>query len=185
MRLVAVDGHAGSGKTTFAARLAGALGGAPVLHLDDVASHEELFGWLPRLRRQVLEPFAEGRDAEVPVYDWVARRFGPAVRLPCASVVVVEGVGAGRSGLRPWLSAVLWMDVGEREAWAAGQRRDGPELSAFWRLWSAAERAHFAADPTRPHAHWLVARAGGGHRLVPAPGGAGGGPDSTADGDTA
>lgn len=34
-RVVAVDGPAGSGKSTFAARLSAALG-APVVHLDDL-----------------------------------------------------------------------------------------------------------------------------------------------------
>ena len=38
VRLVGVDGHAGSGKSTFAGQLAEALGGAPVLHLDDIAT---------------------------------------------------------------------------------------------------------------------------------------------------
>ncbi|NDZ89225.1 hypothetical protein G3I23_27350, partial [Streptomyces sp. SID10115] len=52
VRLVAVDGHAGSGKSTFAGRLAEALGGAPVLRLDDIASHDRLFDWTRRLREQ-------------------------------------------------------------------------------------------------------------------------------------
>ncbi|KOG76565.1 hypothetical protein ADK38_39775, partial [Streptomyces varsoviensis] len=60
VRLVAVDGHAGSGKTTFAGRLSAALGGAPVLHLDDLATHEELFAWTGRLREQVLDPLGRG-----------------------------------------------------------------------------------------------------------------------------
>ena len=55
MRLIGVDGHAGSGKSTFAGRLAAALGGAPVLHLDDIASHDALFDWTGRLLTQVIE----------------------------------------------------------------------------------------------------------------------------------
>ncbi|PLW74452.1 hypothetical protein C0036_01815, partial [Streptomyces sp. DJ] len=59
VRLVAVDGHAGSGKSTFAARLADALGpGTPVVRLDDLATHREPFGWAGRLRARVLEPLA-------------------------------------------------------------------------------------------------------------------------------
>ncbi|KJY44425.1 hypothetical protein VR46_20575, partial [Streptomyces sp. NRRL S-444] len=77
VRLIGIDGHAGSGKSTFAGLLAQALGGAPVLHLDDVATHEELFEWPERLRAQVLEPLAAGRPAHWAPYDWVERRFGP------------------------------------------------------------------------------------------------------------
>ncbi len=63
MRLIGVDGHAGSGKSTFAGRLAAALGGAPVLHLDDIASHDALFDWTGRLLTQVIEPLRRGDTA--------------------------------------------------------------------------------------------------------------------------
>src|SRR6478735_2113644 len=92
VRLVAVDGHAGSGKSTLARRLAAALGGAPVLRLDDLATHEELFAWTARLRAQVLEPLERGATARYRPYDWDLRRFGPARELPPAPVVLVEGV---------------------------------------------------------------------------------------------
>ncbi|WP_051966404.1 uridine kinase family protein [Kitasatospora mediocidica] len=156
VRLVAVDGHAGSGKTTFAARLARALGGAPVVHLDDLATHEELFGWTGRLRGQVLEPLSRGEHARHRVYDWVSRRFEGACDVPPAPVVLVEGVGAGRRAVRPLLAALIWMELPAEAARARGELRDGPELAAFWERWSAAEAAHFARDPSRPYAQLLV-----------------------------
>ena len=169
VRLVAVDGHAGSGKSTLAGRLADALGGAPVVHLDDVATHRELFAWTERLRAAVLEPLGRGADAWCPVYDWTARRFGPAARVPCAPVVLVEGVGAGRAALRPYLARVLWMELAREDAWERGRRRDGPELDAFWRRWTRAESGHFAADPTRPYADLLVRQVRHGYEVLPGP----------------
>lgn len=156
VRLIAVDGHAGSGKTTFAGRLAAALGGAPVIHLDDLATHEELFGWVERLRAQVLGPFGRGKDAEHRVYDWVAHRFGGVRRVEAAAVVVLEGVGAGRRALRPLLAASIWMELDADAARVRGERRDGPELADFWAGWVRAERAHFALDPSRPYAEIRV-----------------------------
>ncbi|MDH6131320.1 hypothetical protein P3T37_000689 [Kitasatospora sp. MAA4] len=156
VRLVAVDGHAGSGKTTFADRLARALGGAPVVHLDDLATHEELFEWTGRLRAQVLEPLARGERASHQVYDWVSRRFAGAREVAPAPVVLVEGVGAGRRAVRPLLAALIWMELPAEAARARGELRDGPELAAFWERWSAAEAAHFAQDPSRPYAQLLV-----------------------------
>jgi hypothetical protein len=91
VRLVAVDGHAGSGKSTFAVRLSAALGGAPVVRLDDLATHEELFGWTGRLREQVLEPLGRGAAARYGVYDWTAARFASSAAVPCAPVVLIEG----------------------------------------------------------------------------------------------
>jgi hypothetical protein len=156
VRLVGVDGHAGSGKTTFAARLAAALGGAPVVHLDDLATHQEFFEWTERLRDWVLTPLAAGAPARFEAYDWVAQRFQGAREIPPAPVVLLEGVGAGRRVLRPRLAALVWMELPAADARARGLRRDGPELAGFWARWSRAEAAHFAADPSRPFAQLMV-----------------------------
>ncbi len=155
-RLVAVDGHAGSGKSTFAARLSLALGHAPVLPLDSLATHEEPFEWTGRMRQQVIEPLRRGAPARYVPYDWDTRTFGPPRTLPPAPVVLVEGVGSGRAALRPWLACLLWMELPREESWRRGRRRDGPALETFWDGWTAAERRHFAADPSRPFAHCLV-----------------------------
>ncbi|MFE4373745.1 uridine kinase [Streptomyces sp. NPDC056835] len=156
VRLIAVDGHAGSGKSTFATRLSAELAGAPVLRLDDLASHEQFFAWGERLRAQVIEPLSRGASARYAPYDWTLRRFTAPRALPPAPVVIIEGVGAGRRALRPYLARLFWMDRGAEESWERGRRRDGPALSAFWDEWTTAETRHFAADPSRPFADALV-----------------------------
>ncbi|WP_042405183.1 hypothetical protein [Streptacidiphilus carbonis] len=156
VRLVAVDGHAGSGKTTFAALLTRALGGAPIVHLDDLATHEQLFEWTVRLVDGVLLPLSRGETARFRAYDWTARRFAEERVVPAAPVVLVEGVGAGRRALRPRLARLLWMDLPAAAAHARGEARDGPALAGFWREWRKAETAHFSADPSRPFADLLV-----------------------------
>ncbi|MFF4530651.1 uridine kinase [Streptomyces sp. NPDC001407] len=169
VRLVAVDGHAGSGKTTFAARLAAALGGAPVLHLDDLATHDELFAWTGRLRSWVLDPLARGETARFRAYDWVARRFADERELPPAPVVLVEGVGAGRRELLPHLACLLWMELTNESSWERGQLRDGPELTEFWDGWKRAEQRHFTTDPTRPRAQLLILQCKEGYVVLPGP----------------
>ncbi len=172
VRLIGVDGHAGSGKTTFAARLSAALDGAPVLHLDDIATHEELFAWTGRLFEQVIEPFTRGESARYLPYDWTARGSGPARTLPPAPVVLVEGVGAGRRGLRPYLARLLWMELPRGEAWARGRSRDGETQRDFWAEWVVAERRHFAEDPSRPFADLLVRQFSEGYEVLSGPSGA-------------
>ncbi|MGW0822763.1 uridine kinase family protein [Streptomyces sp. NPDC002845] len=172
VRLIGVDGHAGSGKTTFAERLAAALGGAPVLHLDDIATHEELFAWTGRLLSQVIEPLTRGETAHYLPYDWTMRAFGEARALPPAPVVLVEGVGAGRRALRPHLARLLWMELPDEEAWARGRARDGKTQHAFWTGWVAAERRHFAEDPSRPFADLLIRQCLNGYEVLPGPAGA-------------
>ena len=156
VRLVAVDGHAGSGKTTFAAALAAALSGAPVVHLDDLATHEQPFEWTDRLRGEVLEPLERGETARHRVYDWSERRFAGVHEIPPAPVVLIEGVGAGRRAVRPYLAGLVWMDLSAAAARARGEARDGPALASFWRAWARAEASHFATDPSRPYADLLV-----------------------------
>ncbi|MFG2891443.1 uridine kinase [Streptomyces sp. NPDC048248] len=171
VRLVAVDGHAGSGKSTFAGLLADALGGAPVLHTDDLATHEELFAWGDRFREQVLEPLSRGEHARYGVYDWGRREFTERRELAPAPVVVVEGVGTGRRTLRPHLARLLWMELTPEQSWERGQLRDGPALATFWDGWIPAERRHFAADPSRPHADLLVRQGQTGYEIRVGPSG--------------
>ncbi|MFC5199772.1 MULTISPECIES: uridine kinase family protein [Streptomyces] len=171
VRLIGVDGHAGSGKTTFTGRLAAALGGAPVLHLDDIATHEELFDWTARLLDQVIEPLGRGAAARYAPYDWTARVFGPVCELSPAPVILLEGVGAGRRALRPHLARLLWMELPHDEAWTRGRRRDGDAQSAFWAEWVAAERRHFAEDPSRPFADLLVRQCSEGYEVFSGPAG--------------
>ncbi|MEU4205542.1 hypothetical protein [Streptomyces sp. NPDC045470] len=170
VRLIAVDGHAGSGKSTFARHLATALGGAPVVRLDDIATHDELFAWTERFRTEVLEPLARGEHARYGVYDWERREFTARRELAPAHAVVVEGVGAGRRALRPYLACLLWMELTACHSWERGRRRDGPAQAAFWDDWIPAERAHFAADPSRPHAGLLVRARTEGYEVLPGPG---------------
>ncbi|MFJ7076404.1 uridine kinase [Streptomyces sp. NPDC098781] len=183
VRLIGVDGHAGSGKSTFAGQLARALGDAPVLRLDDIASHDELFAWTERLRTQVIEPLAHGRTARYTPYDWRARDFGPPLALPPAPVMIVEGVGAGRRALRSHLARLLWMELPREESWARGRSRDGEEQREFWDGWVRAEREHFAGDPSRPFADLLVRQCGKGYEVVPGPAGTVGPDQSITHGD--
>ncbi|MEU8030735.1 hypothetical protein AB0C13_19125 [Streptomyces sp. NPDC049099] len=169
VRLIGVDGHAGSGKSTFAGHLAAVLGGAPVLHLDDIASHEQLFEWTDRLMTQVIQPLARGESAHYTPYDWRVRAFTAPRPLPAAPVVLVEGVGAGRRALRPYLALLLWMELPRDESWTRGRLRDGAEQREFWEGWIAAEHAHFAVDPSRPHADLLVHQTPEGYEVLPGP----------------
>ncbi|NKQ27264.1 hypothetical protein HF200_23305, partial [Streptomyces galbus] len=69
----------------------------------------------------------------------------------------------------PSLACLLWMDLPPEESWARGRARDGGEQREFWDGWVEAERAHFAADPSRPHAHALVRQLERGYEVLPGP----------------
>ncbi len=154
VRLVGVDGPAGSGKTTFAGRLADALGADSVLvHLEDLYAGWTLNGAVARLSAGVLRPLAEGRCGAYHRYDWAAGRFAAeptVVRVP--RVLVVEGCGSSPRSLDAWTTLRVWVEAPAPLRLSRGLARDGENLAALWRRWQETEAAHFAAEGTRARA---------------------------------
>jgi uridine kinase len=158
VRLVCVDGPAGSGKTTFAGRLTDALGAdAGLVHLEDLYAGWTLTGAVARLSAGVLRPLAEGRPGTHHRYDWAAGRFDDEpVAVPLPRVLVVEGCGSTPRALDPWTSLRIWVEAPAPLRLARGLARDGADLAAHWRRWQQSEAAHFAAEDTRARADLRV-----------------------------
>ncbi len=157
VRLVAVDGPAGSGKTTLADRLGTALS-CQVIHSDDfpVPWDEGPGPWFDALDRQVLQPLRHGRPGGFHRYDWVRGDYGERVVVPVAPVLVIEGVGTARASAAELLAYVIWVEADEEVRLRRVLDRDGEEFLARWRSWFAAERAWFAADGTRARADEII-----------------------------
>jgi uridine kinase len=153
-RLVCVDGPAGSGKTTFAGRLAAALAAdAAVLHMDDLYEGWTMTGSIDRLTAGVLEPLSRGRSGAYRPYDWAAGRFrSDPVPVSPTPVLVVEGCGSGARVLAAWTSLLIWIEAPPAVRLARGLARDGVGLEAQWRQWQQHEAATFAAEDTRARA---------------------------------
>jgi len=151
--VVAVDGPSGAGKTDFAAALAEALGGAPVVHMDDL-----YLGWdgldaaVALLTAEVLEPLAAGRPARYRRFDWAAGRRGEALEVPAAPVLVVEGVGCGSRAPAAHVDVLVWLDADPAVRFARAMARDGETYRPHWRRWAAQEELLFAAEGTAARA---------------------------------
>jgi len=154
---VAVDGGAGSGKTCFAARLAVALDGAPVLHTDDLLDGwQDLEGSWSRLDSQVLTPLRAGLPARWQRYDWPARSFAEWHDLPVPEVLIVEGVGSARKPAQAQLSLSVWVEAPRALRVERGIARDGPALLAPFLAWLNDEAAHHERECTRARADLVV-----------------------------
>jgi uridine kinase len=153
-RLVTVDGPAGSGKTTFADRLAAALGpDTAVVHMDDLYAGWALTGAVARLAAGVLRPLAEGRAGAYRRYDWAAERFAPEpVPVPPCTVLIVEGCGSSPRALDRWTTRRIWVEAPPEVRLTRGLARDGAALAAHWRRWQHTEATEFAAEDTRARA---------------------------------
>lgn len=157
-RLVCVDGPAGSGKTTFAGRLAAELGtAAEVVHMDDLYAGWTLTGAVARLEAGVLRPLADGHPGAYHRYDWAAGCFDPRpVPVAAAPVLVVEGCGSSPRRLGPWTTLRVWVEAPDGLRLARGLARDGAAMAPHWHRWLRTEAAEFAAEGTRARADLLV-----------------------------
>lgn len=163
VRLVCIDGPAGSGKTTFAEHLAAALGpDAVVLHMDDFYAGWTLEGAPARLIEGVLLPLTAGRAGAFHRYDWAAGHFcADPTPVPPASVLVVEGCGSSPRAVDPWTTLRIWVEAPPELRLARGLARDGAVLESEWRAWQRTEAAEFAREGTRARADLRVDGAAG------------------------
>jgi hypothetical protein len=156
VRLVAVDGPAGAGKSTFASALAAALGNVPVIPNDDFASWKDPFGWWDRFELEVLRPLGAGSPARYQANDWAAGGLGRWVNVPVTEAIVVEGVSSARRAVADRLTFAVWVDAPREVRMRRGLERDGVGMRAHWDRWMAAEDAFFEADGTRDRADLVV-----------------------------
>lgn len=153
-----IDGPAGSGKTSFAARLVERLAGDQVrvgtVHLDDLyEGWSGLEGTLwERLTVQVLGPLRAGVPGRYQRYDWVAGAFADWVDVPVPDVLVLEGCGAARRAAAPDAVLTAWVEAPAELRLARGLERDGEVMRAEWMAWTVSEAAHFAREQTRARA---------------------------------
>lgn len=162
VRFVAVDGPAGSGKTTFAGRLAVALraAGADVaeLHVDDLLEGwTELDSFWPRWTAQVVGPLRRAEPARYQRYDWIRQEFEERwVTVDVPEVLILEGVSSARAATDPYRGLGVFVTADRSLRLERGIARDGESLRPQWLRWMVAEDSHFAAQNTIGRADLVV-----------------------------
>lgn len=147
-----IDGRSGTGKTTLASSVAGALTDATVIHMDDLyPGWEGLDEGARSLVEWVLRPFAERRTGEWRRWDWERSVRAEAHGVPRDRPLIVEGCGSSSGGSRELADTALWLDapVIQRTHRLMG-RGDGVDWLAAWTLQEDAfierERPDLGAD---------------------------------------
>lgn len=169
-RLVCVDGHAGSGKSTLGEELAaaaGAEGSADLVHLDDLLDGwEGLADVAGTLERDVLRPLADGRTGRYRRYDWHEKRFRDLVEVAPVDLLVVEGVGAGARSYADLVTTLVWVDAPPALCLDRGIGRDGETLRPQWLRWREQELELFRRERNRDRADVVVDGTGEAERAV-------------------
>jgi uridine kinase len=164
VRVVCVDGPAGSGKTTLAASLAAALGASfgpvPIVHGDEVyegwpvvagaADRVTAFRALAdRVDTWLLSRWRQGEDGEHPRWDWHARTWGGSVVVPPAPVVILEGVALASRTLRTRAALSIWVEAEPASCLARVLERDGDAIREEMLAWQLDEALWHRLDETR------------------------------------
>ncbi|GAA3995387.1 hypothetical protein GCM10022247_14000 [Allokutzneria multivorans] len=162
VKLVAVDGPSGGGKSTFAKALVEALGEhrTALVPTDDFATWDEPVSWWPNLASGALEPFRRGEPAVYRRTEWSdgLPRTGSEVRIDTPEILVLEGVSSGRRSIRSSLSVLVWVCSGDREhRLKRAVARDGETCAGPLSRWQDFEAGWFAVDGTREAADVLLA----------------------------
>lgn len=157
--VVAVDGRSGSGKTTLADTLCRCIPKSVVVHTDDVAWHHSFFDWTDLLVGGVLDGVRRGEAVSFRPPAWDERGRDGAIAVPAnSSVLVVEGVGAGRTELTDWTDVLVWVQSDYQHAERRGIVRDGGDQQAasFWREWMEQENPFQESQRPWNRAHLIV-----------------------------
>ncbi|RKS07899.1 uridine kinase [Nocardiopsis sp. Huas11] len=167
VRVVAVEGRSGSGKSTVADHLRADLAarGEPV----HVLTMEDLYpGWdglarAPHLLRDwVLAPLRRGEPAAWHRYDWERGGFAPEwTRLPedvaAGGTLVVEGCGAGARQARALTDALVWVAVpGAERSRRLDARGDAAVYGPHRDRWARQEEDFYAGHRPREHAGMVI-----------------------------
>lgn len=151
--LLAIDGPAGSGKTTLAAKLEyehQLTSTVQVIHMDDLYD-----GWENALSEdltlklsEIIKAHKAGENFNINRFNWNTMKFGEAELIHSTEVLILEGVGAGQKIVRDAGATTYWIEVAPEIGLQRVLDRDGHHLRELMLKWQKNQDAHFNADQT-------------------------------------
>ena len=154
MTLYAIDGPAGAGKTTFAAKLELELsesGSVTVIHMDDLYNGWEnaLSNALSEILDRISTAHLAGRDFVIKVFNWDTMTFDREEKIAPTEHLIIEGVGAAQQIVRETGATTYWLDIEPEIGLQRVLERDGAHIEVKMRQWQVDQDKHFARDETR------------------------------------
>ena len=154
MTLLAIDGPAGAGKTTLAAKLEkeySAKGSTRVIHLDDLYSgwDDALGADLTKVLSYIVDSHNAGREFLIDKFNWSSMSFDSVENVPYTDVLILEGVGAAQEVVRKAGASTYWLEVLPEIGLERVLKRDGEHLKIEMKKWQIQQEYHFDKDQTR------------------------------------
>jgi len=159
---LAIDGVAGSGKTTLASRLCGDLKSCQVVHMDDLYE-----GWndplsqrlTAKVIRELLEPFNQQIPIRYQKFDWILNRFDKFEDLKTSNILILEGVGSGQREFRKYLSKTIWVEYDPSQGFDRVIARDGEGIRGEMVNFLLDQNKHFIAELTKNTSDYTISGA--------------------------
>ncbi|MCC2631671.1 MAG: putative phosphoribulokinase [Patescibacteria group bacterium] len=152
--VIAISGFAGAGKSTISQKLAGSLGGASIIHVDDFIVADENgakpgypHNW-QRFEELVLRELHVTNTVQSRIFDWKSNRQVDE-RQEVGRFVIIDGPGElFQDAFRGYLDLLIWIDLPQDVANARGMKRDREEYQVdhdeLWStVWSPKEAETF------------------------------------------
>jgi len=157
--LIAIDGVAGSGKTTLALKLAHDLPGSSVVHMDDLYD-----GWnnplsqklTARVISQLLEPLSKKLPVTYQIFDWKLNRFTEFKTIPQSKYLILEGVGAEQREFRPYINKIIWIECDPNLGFNRVIARDGEQVEQEMIKFLIDQNNHFSAELSKNVADYTL-----------------------------
>lgn len=160
---IAVDGHGGSGKSTFATWLSEKLP-AQLIRQDDFASWDNPINWWPLVIERVFEPIKSGaKTISYPRSKWWENHDPePVVDQPVTDLMILEGVSSSRKEFRDYISLSIFIDTPKELCFKRGVERDRgngkteEEVSKMWEKWFKEEDVYMQRDRPKEYADMVI-----------------------------
>lgn len=153
--LVALDGRCGSGKTTWAARLAAQFPACAVFHTDDyyLPPAQRIPDWavtpcanmdLLRLRDELLRPARAGQPVAYRAYSCREGAYRPEQRISPQPLYLVEGSYSHHPFLADCYDLRIFVTCSNETQTRRLQAREGERYQNFVQRWIPLEEGYFS-----------------------------------------
>lgn len=160
MTVIAIDGPAGAGKTTLAAKFLHDYSrnqSVTVIHMDDLYHgwNNPLSADLTRKLSDILRQYSLGSVFDIEIFNWISMNFDSVQRIQPSEVLIIEGVGAAQKIIRDSGAITYWLDIEPEIGLQRVLARDGREIESFMHQWQLDQEIHFLRDKTRENAQHI------------------------------
>ena len=161
MTLLAIDGPAGAGKTTLAAKLEveySLHSTVRTIHMDELYN-----GWddalgqsLTDTLQAITSAYLSGNQCTISIFNWHLMKFDREEVITPTDYLILEGVGAAQEIVRKAGATTYWLDIDAETGLQRVLARDGAHIEKEMRQWQIQQSIHFAKDQTRENCEFKL-----------------------------